>query len=137
MSRNVEIELELPYPVDQVWRALTESDVVATWLMKNNLEPKVGHRFQFIGPPIPGKWNGVVDSQVRIVEPERRLSFTWDTPEQHSTVDIALEPQAHGTRLRLLHEHLADDMAKPLEHGWDHMLRQKLPDAIKKQVAGP
>jgi uncharacterized protein YndB with AHSA1/START domain len=134
MSRNIDIEFELPHPPEAVWRALTDPRLVADWLMKNNLEPKVGHKFQFTGDPIPGKWDGIVDSEIRVNEPMRRLSFTWNTNEEHSTVDISLEPTAHGTRLRFGHHQLADDeAAAAMEKGWNYMLRQKLPQVIAKQ----
>jgi uncharacterized protein YndB with AHSA1/START domain len=36
-----------PHPPEKVWRALTDPQAIAQWLMKNNFEARVGHKFQF------------------------------------------------------------------------------------------
>src|SRR4051812_45490182 len=57
-SLSVVVERELPYPPEKIWRALTEPDLLAEWLMQNDFEPAVGHRFTF-----RGDW-GAVDCRV-------------------------------------------------------------------------
>jgi len=42
----VVFECDLPEPRDKVWRALTERDLLAAWLMPNNLRAEVGAKFQ-------------------------------------------------------------------------------------------
>ena len=61
-TRTLTIERELPHPQEKVWRALTEGQLIEEWLMKNNFEPMVGHRFQFRSTPVPS-WNGIIDSR--------------------------------------------------------------------------
>jgi uncharacterized protein YndB with AHSA1/START domain len=73
-TRTLVIERVFPHPPEKVWRALTESPLVAQWLLKNDFEPTVGHRFQFRSEPVP-QWNGIIDSEVLIVEPLKRLSW--------------------------------------------------------------
>ncbi|MEQ4718480.1 SRPBCC domain-containing protein [Nonomuraea sp. B19D2] len=36
-----------------MWRALTEPELVARWLMPNDFKPQVGHRFTFTTEPKP------------------------------------------------------------------------------------
>jgi uncharacterized protein YndB with AHSA1/START domain len=44
-----------------VWRALTDSDLLARWLMPNDFRPVPGHRFSFRTTPRPGQgFDGVV-----------------------------------------------------------------------------
>ena len=62
------IEREFAYPVEKVWRALTESGLIAEWLMSNDFAPVVGHAFQFRSQPYGG-WDGVIQSKVLVVEP--------------------------------------------------------------------
>lgn len=76
-TRSLVIEREMPHPPEKVWRALTQSALLAEWLMQNDFAPKVGHRFNFRAPPMP-HWNGVVDCEVLAVEPNRRLSYSWN-----------------------------------------------------------
>ena len=45
--------------------------------MKNDFQPVVGHRFSFRSTRQP-HWNGVVEGEVLEVEPNKRLSYTWN-----------------------------------------------------------
>lgn len=40
-------------PANEVWAYLTDPDLMAIWLMKNDFRPEVGHQFRFITPPMP------------------------------------------------------------------------------------
>jgi len=77
-TRSVVVEREVPHPPEKVWRVLTQGPLLEEWLMKNDFQPVVGHTFNFRAEPVPG-WNGVVDCQVLVVEPYRRLSYTWNS----------------------------------------------------------
>ena len=75
-TQSIVEERMMPHPPEKVWRALTQPALIAQWLMQNDFEPKVGHRFSFRAQPQPG-WSGVVNCEVKIVEPLRRLVYTW------------------------------------------------------------
>ncbi len=75
--RSIVIEREMPHPPEKVWRALTQGPLIEEWLMKNDFQPVVGYRFNFRATPMP-QWNGVVDCQVLVVEPNQRLSYSWN-----------------------------------------------------------
>jgi uncharacterized protein YndB with AHSA1/START domain len=47
MNRDLRFEVTYPHPPEKVWRALTDPQAIAQWLMKNNFEARVGHKFQF------------------------------------------------------------------------------------------
>ncbi len=76
-TRSLVIERELPHPPEKVWRALTQAPLIEEWLMKNDFQPVVGHRFNFRATPMP-QWNGVTDCQVLVVEPNEKLSYSWN-----------------------------------------------------------
>ena len=44
-TRSVVIEREIPYPPEKIWRALTQPHLIEEWLMRNDFEPVVDHRF--------------------------------------------------------------------------------------------
>ena len=46
-TRTLVIEREMPHPQEKIWRALTEGKLMEEWLMKNDFQPVVGHRFDF------------------------------------------------------------------------------------------
>ena len=75
-TRTLVIEREMPHPPEKIWRALTEGQLIEEWLMKNDFQPVVGHRFSFRATPVPN-WNGVIDCEVLVVEPNSRLSYGW------------------------------------------------------------
>jgi uncharacterized protein YndB with AHSA1/START domain len=94
-TRSVVVERELPWPPDKVWRALTRPELIAEWLMQNDFEPVVGHRFDF-----RADW-GSVQCQVVEIEPNRLLSYTWAAYDLESVVTLTLTPTGSGTRLRM------------------------------------
>jgi uncharacterized protein YndB with AHSA1/START domain len=70
--------------------------------MKNDFQPFVGNRFDFRAMPV-AHWNGVVDCQVLVVEPNMRLSYGWNASgeELKTVVTWTLTPTKSGTRLRM------------------------------------
>jgi uncharacterized protein YndB with AHSA1/START domain len=94
-TRSVVVERELPHPPEKVWRALTQSQLIEEWLMKNDFKPVVDHRFN-----LRADW-GAVDCQVLAVEPNKTLSYTWAAYGLESVVTWTLTPTSTGTHLRM------------------------------------
>ena len=92
---SVVTEREMPYPPERIWRALTEPHLIEEWLMKNDFEPLVDHRFNF-----RAEW-GAVDCRVLVVEPNKTLSYTWAAFGLESVVTWTLMPTRAGTHLRM------------------------------------
>jgi uncharacterized protein YndB with AHSA1/START domain len=99
-TRSVVVERELPYPPEKIWRALTQPHLIEEWLMKNDFNPLVGHRFNLRRTPKPDV-NIVVDCQVLVVEPNKTLSYTWSAFDLESVVTWTLTPTSTGTQLRM------------------------------------
>ena len=99
-TRSVVVEKEFAYPLEKVWRALTESDLIVQWLMENDFRPEVGHVFQLRSTPMP-HWNGIIDCKVVTVEPPERLSYTWGSMGMESVVAWTLTPTKGGTHVRM------------------------------------
>ncbi len=93
--RSVVIEREMPHPPEKLWRALTETALMQEWLMKNDFQPVVGHRFK-----LSADW-GSVDGEVLAVEPNKKLSYTWGAYGLGSVVTWTLTPTSTGTHLRM------------------------------------
>jgi uncharacterized protein YndB with AHSA1/START domain len=75
-KESIVVESEIEFPPQEVWRALTEPELLERWLMPNDIRAEVGHRFQFHTNPGPG-WSGVIDCEVLEVVPHRRLVYSW------------------------------------------------------------
>ncbi|HEX5377212.1 MAG TPA: SRPBCC domain-containing protein [Phenylobacterium sp.] len=101
-TRSVVVEREIPHPPERLWRALTQPHLIEEWLMKNDFEPVMGHRFN-----LRGEWGGVLDCEILAVEPNRTLSYSWDFEHEdpafnlRSVVTFTLTPTSAGTHLRM------------------------------------
>jgi uncharacterized protein YndB with AHSA1/START domain len=106
-TKTLTVERTIPHPPEKIWRALTESALIAEWLMQNDFHCEVGHRFNFRATPIPGAWNGVTDSEVLEVDPPRRLVYSWNASGEQAAdglktvVTWTLRPVNGGTQVRM------------------------------------
>ena len=123
-TRTLVIEKEFAHPPEKVWRALTQGSLIKEWLMDNDFQPVVGHKFSFRSTPVPN-WDGVIASEVLIVEPNKKLSYTWATLGLESVVAFTLVPTSTGTLLRMEHAGFASDQDaayKGANYGWRKFL---------------
>ncbi len=103
---SILIEKEFPHPPEKIWRVLTQGPLIKEWLMENDFQPVVGHKFHFRAAPMP-HWNGVTDCEVLVVEPNERLSYSWNSSGEEAakglrTVVIwTLTPTKSGTLVRM------------------------------------
>jgi uncharacterized protein YndB with AHSA1/START domain len=125
---SVVIEREIPFPPEKIWRALTQPHLIEEWLMKNDFSPVVGHRFNLRATPQPN-WNGVVDCEVLVVEPNKMLSYTWNSGEADlaikSVVTLSLTPKGAGTLLRMEQTGFRPDQQQNYQgakYGWQHLI---------------
>jgi uncharacterized protein YndB with AHSA1/START domain len=117
---SVVVEREMPFPPEKIWRALTQPHLIAEWLMKNDFAPVVDHRFSLRMDPQPN-WNGVVDCQVLVVEPNKTLSYTWGALGFGSVVTWTLTPTSTGTHLRMEQSGFRPDQQQNYQgakYGW-------------------
>jgi len=124
-TRSLVIEREISHAQDKIWRALTEGTLMEAWLMKNDFQPVVGHRFKFRSTPVEG-WDGVIESEVLLVEPKTRLSYSWSSLGLESVVDWTLTPTASGTHVRMEHSGFpaegGDNYYKGAKYGWQSFI---------------
>jgi uncharacterized protein YndB with AHSA1/START domain len=128
-------------PPHLVWAALTEPDLLALWLMPNDIKAEVGHNFTFCGVPTPS-WDGVVHCEVLEVELHRRFSYRWcsypphshaDTGALNTTVVWTLLPSDNGgTKLTLEHSGFEPDsfVLNAMGNGWIGKLARRLRDVV-------
>ena len=118
--RTLVIEKEFAHPPEKVWRALTQGALIKEWLMDNDFRPVVGHKFSFRATPV-GTWSGVIESQVLVVEPNQKLSYSWGTLGVDTAVTWTLAATKTGTLLRMEQSGFGpeqDANYKGAKYGW-------------------
>ncbi|RWO91583.1 SRPBCC domain-containing protein [Mesorhizobium sp.] len=115
---SIEFECELPDPPEKVWRALTVPDLLAAWMMPNDIKPEIGGRFAF------AKADGQIECEILDAEPERLLRYSWrERPAPGNAADPVTSPPdspmdsivtftldrtvSGGTHLRIVHDRFA------------------------------
>ena len=116
---SIEFECELPDPPEKVWRALTVPDLLAAWMMPNDIKPEIGGRFAFAKADAP------IECEILDAEPERLLRYSWrERPAPGNTADPRTRPAGQpnadsivtftldrtvsgGTHLRIVHDGFA------------------------------
>jgi uncharacterized protein YndB with AHSA1/START domain len=113
---RLNMEVFYPHPPERVWRVITNRRTLAVWLMENDFEPRLGHKFRFQHSTLPGL-DGNIDCQVIELDEPKRLSYTWQDKlmQQPSIVTWILNPVDGGTRLQLEHEGLRSQIVETVK----------------------
>src|SRR5262249_26353975 len=91
-SDALEFEFDLQHSPEKVWRALTDPELLADWLLPVvGLKLERGAAFTFETQPYPG-WDGVVSCRILEIEPHSKLSYTWGVPFLDTVVTFTLAP---------------------------------------------
>jgi uncharacterized protein YndB with AHSA1/START domain len=107
---SIEFECELPDPPEKVWRALTVPDLLAAWMMPNDIKPEIGSRFAFAKAGAP------IECEILNAEPERLLRYSWrERPAPGNAADpldsivtfTLGRTVSGGTHLRIVHDGFA------------------------------
>jgi uncharacterized protein YndB with AHSA1/START domain len=136
--RTIEVDEFLPHSTALVWRALTDPALLSRWLMPNDFQPTVGHRFTFHTTPIPDvDFDGVVHCEVLDIEPEKSLRIAWrGGAALDTTVTWTLAAEGTGTRLFLVHDGFDPDNAihqtarRTMSSGWRSNLLRRLSQCL-------
>ena len=123
-TRTLVIERVFRHSPEKLWRALTETPLIAQWLMNNDFEPVHGRKFHFRSEPMPN-WDGIIAGEVLIVEPLKRLSYSWNALGLDSVVLWTLTPAEGGTHVRMEHSGFRPDQQQAYggaKYGWQRFL---------------
>lgn len=67
---------EFNVPAATLWRALTEQELLNTWLMPNDFQAEVGHKFTMTTEPAP-MFDGTVHLEVLEIDAPHRMIWSW------------------------------------------------------------
>ena len=132
MKKEIKQSWHFKQSPEEVWEYLTKPELIEQWLMKNNFQPIVGHKFQFTFIAKEGsKYAGTVDCEVLEVKPYSRLSYTWNggtndnSRNFNSKVVWTLIPKDNETELQLQHKgfEILEDILNHTD-GWNSCLNR-------------
>ena len=117
-------EFDLKHSPEKVWRALTDPELLAQWLLPAiNFELAPGAAFTFKTQPYPN-WDGTVNCRFLEIEAQRKLSYTWTVPFLDTVVTFTLTPTTTGTRLSLVQSGFRSEQKQEFggaRYGWKMM----------------
>lgn len=122
------LEYELPAPAAEVWRYLTDTQLLERWYWPASLEPRYeanavpGGKFRFASD-VAGM---VVTGTYLEADAPRQFvkTWRWDGSDEETEVRVTLvEPAGGGTRLTLVHSgHLDEGSLENHRTGWSDCL---------------
>jgi len=131
----VVVEQTFRATADQVWKSITDPDLMRQWFFDNipRFEPEVGFETTFTvvneGREFPHRW------KVTEVVPSKKIAYDWsyDNYAGDSWVEWELFEEGSATRLRLTHkvrEDFPDDVPEFQREscvaGWTYFVAQSL-----------
>lgn len=122
---------DYPHPITDVWAAVSDGPRLSQWFPATvTLEPRVGGRVTFSGDPHTEGTVGVV----LILDPPRRLAFTWSEDELHFELDATDEGHCRLTMTNVLADR---DAAARNAAGWTVCLAELAKLIAGRPVDGP
>jgi uncharacterized protein YndB with AHSA1/START domain len=138
----VEHQLHIGAPPEVVFKFLTDAQLMARWLgCFQQLDPQPGGVFQVEVSP-----GNIARGEYTELVPFRRLAFTWGWDSLRpdlavlrpgtSLVEIELQAEGRGTRLRLRHSRLPDGLGSIHAERWSNYL-DRLATVFKDAAYAP
>lgn len=131
---TISFEVELKHSPAKVWRALTNPELLAEWLLPAiDFKLETGAEFTFKTQPYPG-WDGTVNCRMLEIEEQRKLSYAWTVPFLDTVLTFTLTPTASGTHLSIVQSGFRSDQKREsggARYGWK-MMSEKLADLLAR-----
>jgi len=132
-------EVMIAAPPHEVFPYFTDPEKMIVWkAVEATLDPRPGGVFR-----IDVTGHDVARGEYVEIDPPRRVVFTfgWESagspvPPGSTIVEITLFPDGDGTRVRLVHSGVPDQIRTGSTEGWDHYLH-RLVIAAEGGVPGP
>jgi uncharacterized protein YndB with AHSA1/START domain len=127
-STGLRLERHLPAPPDEVFRYLSEPELMRQWMSpvgsaEAEADLRVGGRFRVV---MSGDGMSLEHTGAYLeVDPPRSLEFTWSSPytgPEPSVVRVVLTPRDGGTHMVLTHDRLPLAAVESHAGGWGAML---------------
>lgn len=135
MKEIIELSISVKATVEEIWRALTDSDELENWWGDNVLlEPKVGGKFS-------EPWEDddrnkqLASGKVLAVKPKKEITFTWKeqdwSKEARTECTLKIEDKGMVRLISVMHQgwetlpaEQQKQMIKDFKIGWNYHLKE-------------
>jgi uncharacterized protein YndB with AHSA1/START domain len=135
----VEVRSVYRRPIEDVWAAISEPEVVARWFAPSGFRAEVGHAFPVSLDHAASSDQAAFEARVTEVLPPRVLALSLNVGWQSHSVRFVLEPVAEGTALTVRHGGFgalaAGFVAPTIRRAWETLLKERLV-AVLEEVEG-
>jgi len=120
-------------PAEIVFKALTDEKELVQWMPQEaKIDARVGGELEFKYHWGDRGLDTVLRGKILELEPNRRLSYTWDAETTNhqpritgAVVTWVLDPLPDGrTSVTLIHSGVGKEFSQDTERGWSHYLSQ-------------
>jgi uncharacterized protein YndB with AHSA1/START domain len=143
-SRPVLIERVFNAPVQVVWQAITDKELMKQWYFDlADFKPEIGFEFRFLGGEEGGHQYLHICTITEVI-PGRRIKYSWryEGYEGISYVSFELTSERNGTRLILSHEglesfpqNISDFKKENFVEGWTQLIGTALKEFLEHSDA--
>lgn len=135
------IEREFNAPIDLVWRAITEKELMEKWYFDiADFALEVGHTFHFEGGEEDKRYMHICE--VLEIIPLKKLTYSWSYEGYPGRSFVTFELTALGekTLLKLIHKGLEsfdhpDFKRENFQGGWTYLIQESLPAFLEEGKA--
>jgi len=137
MDQPLILEKEFNAPLELVWKAISERDLMRKWYFDvSDFKAEVGFKFQFEGGEEDKRYTHLCE--VLEVVPLQKLKYSWAYEGQTGISFVTFELSSKGkkTKLKLTHEGLDSfshpDLAKEnFIDGWKFLIQESLLEFVE------
>lgn len=141
MHENVKVSVKVDAPVEQVWNALTQKDLMRNWYFDiSDFDLAVGNAFNFYEPGEERKYHH--HCEILEVVAQEKLKHSWTYPDiskEKTIVKWELDKEGEGTVVTLTHKglenfhHLGEDFyPEKFQKSWEEILGVTLKNYLEK-----
>ncbi|HZM76754.1 MAG TPA: SRPBCC domain-containing protein [Candidatus Limnocylindrales bacterium] len=131
---DVRIDVDLAYPADVVWRALTERSLMNEWFIPTDLAPVAGAVYRAFPPTGLAGFTGPFDVEILEVVEHERMRMRWRGDQLHSEVVWELSDGDPGVSLLVVQSGFlgrsGDQQRIELTATYESLFGEKLPEVL-------